>query len=466
MEFANADLGDLRLTKRLMRIADAAALKPDESLPARAGSIAQLEGTYRFLENPRVSGEAVLDAHTACTVDRVKSKGTALIVHDTTDFVFKGAEMREGLGWLNGDNGRQGFFGHFSFCISMEGEPLGTLGLHAWVRQGKPKGRPSRRTAQYDPDREHLRWQDSALLTSDLVRDKADVIHVMDREGDSYELFTMLLEYHQRFVVRLTHNRRLTPGRDTTEAKLFDSLSCAPLFMERWVWLSERFPYKRSKQRQCTFPNRAKRLARLQVRAQTIEVFGGSGGMAHVPESLKLQFVEVREAMPPTDEEPVVWRLITTEPIDTEEQVAAIVDIYCRRWLVEEFLKTLKSGCGYEKRQLESSKTLLVDLAIEIAVAWRLLLIRWLTHHKPDVPASHALNPVQLSVLKALSQSKGRTLSDEPAIGEAFLAMAALGGHIPNNGPPGWLVLRRGYATILNAEQTWNAMQATLSEKM
>lgn len=91
----------------------------------------------------------------------------------------------------------------------------------------------------------------------------------------------------------------------------------------------------------------------------------------------------MREPNPPEGEEPVVWRLVTTELIDTEEEVAAVVDAYRMRWLVEEFFKALKTGCRYQEHQLESAKTLLVLLAIETAVSWRMLLVRWLGPQHP-----------------------------------------------------------------------------------
>jgi hypothetical protein len=37
-----------------------------------------------------------------------------------------------------------------------------------------------------------------------------------------------------------------------------------------------------------------------------------------------------------------------------------------------------------------------------------------------------------------------------------MLGIAALGGHIPNNGPPGWLVLGRGLTRLLDAEVGWH----------
>jgi hypothetical protein len=86
----------------------------------------------------------------------------------------------------------------------------------------------------------------------------------------------------------------------------------------------------------------------------------------------------VREVETHGDEEPVEWTLVTTEPIDSPQAVERIVDAYRARWVIEEYLKVIKSGCAYEKRQLESFETLINALAIFIPIAWRLLLLRTL----------------------------------------------------------------------------------------
>jgi hypothetical protein len=39
-------------------------------------------------------------------------------------------------------------------------------------------------------------------------------------------------------------------------------------------------------------------------------------------------------------------------------------------------------------------------------------------------------------------------------------ALAALGGHLRSNGPPGWIVLGRAYDKLLVLEQGWAASQA------
>ena len=51
------------------------------------------------------------------------------------------------------------------------------------------------------------------------------------------------------------------------------------------------------------------------------------------------------EKNPPAGEAPLEWRLITTEPIASREQVVQILEWYRTRWLIEEFFKCLKTGC-------------------------------------------------------------------------------------------------------------------------
>jgi hypothetical protein len=174
-----------------------------------------------------------------------------------------------------------------------------------------------------------------------------------------------------------------------------------------------------------------------------------------LPATLAVHVVSVWEVAAPAGEEPVTWRLITTEPVDTVDQVLQIVDWYRTRWLIEEFFKALKTGCAYEKRQLESLATLLVALALLAPIAWQLLLLRHLARELPTHAATAVLTPRQVQILRALPA--GATLSPTPIMRETLLAVARLGGHLRQNGAPGWLVLGRGMQKLLWMEQGWVA---------
>jgi hypothetical protein len=459
-EFAGAKLGDKRRTKRLQQIVDSAARSPSSSLPVQAGSDGALEGTYRLLSNEHVEAADVLAAHVERTVDRAAASGTVLVIHDTTTFEFSGEVQREGLGPLRGKG--QGFFAHFSLAVGVDGQPLGTVALRAWTRSHEGKGgKRTIRELQDDDDRESLRWHDAVTEVGERLYGRATAIHVMDREADSFELFAHLLEGEQRFVVRLAQDRNLEvkARRQPKGPKLYKAMADADLFLERDVQLSRRTGKKRGPTSERIHPARAPRKARLHVRARPLRVARSQHLPHYLPDALELGFVEVTEPNPPPGETPVVWRLVTTEPIDTAEQVARVIDIYRQRWQVEEFFKALKTGCAFEKRQLESMQTLGVALAIFSSVAWRLLLLRWMERHASKQPATMVLTETQLAVLNAVRIREGRPLPQEPTGREVLLAIAALGGHIRNNGRPGWQVLGRGFDSLLLLELGWLAAQ-------
>jgi 4-hydroxy-L-threonine phosphate dehydrogenase PdxA len=116
----------------------------------------------------------------------------------------------------------------------------------------------------------------------------------------------------------------------------------------------------------------------------------------------------------------------------------------------------LKTGCQYERRQLESAHSLLNALAVLAQVAWRLLLLRHLARHSPNRPATDALTSKQIEVLHAVAK---RPIPERPTVKEAMLAVAGLGGHLPRNGDPGWLVLGRGMHDLLLLELGWRARE-------
>jgi hypothetical protein len=145
--------------------------------------------------------------------------------------------------------------------------------------------------------------------------------------------------------------------------------------------------------------------------------------------------------------------LVTTEPIETPEDIERVVDFYRARWLIEEFFKALESGCDFEGRQLETRAALLNALALFSAVAWRLLLLRSLAREHSDEPAEEALTEVQLKILRR--ESKRVALGASVTVREAYLAIAGLGGHLKRNGEPGWQTLGRGFEDLLQFERGW-----------
>lgn len=440
-EFSSVCLGDKRLEQRLSGIVRAMELSPAESLVEQAGDGAALEATYRFLTNDRVTPEAVLAGHVTKTVERASAHDSVLVVHDTTEFRFGGSKERTGLGRIS-TRKRNGFLAHYSICLSPNGEPLGCLELLAWSRLDEKK-RFKAKGSLRDPDRESLRWAESAQRASERLYGKSSPIHVMDREGDQFELFATLCEDDERFVVRLGHDRRLTKGRGRDgDPMLNESLASGPARFVREVKIGRRERESAGNKRH-VYPEREPRIAHLEIRAKRIALHRAHQHAEHLPNSLDLHFIEAREVDAPVDATPVIWRLVTTEPIDTNSQIGEVIDMYRKRWLIEEFFKAIKTGCRFESHQLENIRGLLIALSIESTIAWQILRLRYVARHHPDAPGAELLNEEQhhaLIRLRAVRGEAGQNLSVEDVIHE----LARLGAHLRNNGPPGWVVLKRG----------------------
>lgn len=212
-DFERADLGDARLTARLMKIADKVSRAPDKSFPDMIGSDGQLEAHYRFLNNPRFTSAAIMEAHFQKTCERVAAAGTVLCVEDTTEFAYGGSVRRKGLGRLQGQ--AQGFLAHCALAVAADGSrrPRGVLGLRPWVREGPRRSRKAngakKAGSDYakETDKESARWGQMVEETSARVGDRAALIHVMDREADAYPLRAQMVGGHHRFVVRLSKDR-------------------------------------------------------------------------------------------------------------------------------------------------------------------------------------------------------------------------------------------------------------------
>src|SRR5688572_30881728 len=135
-EFADADLGDVRRTRRLQRVAELAAQTPDVGFPQMVASDSELEGIYRLLSNEEVSPDEVLTPHIEATLSRAEDVRTCIVIHDTTAFEFGGHVRREGLGMLAGNGEQQGFFAHVSLAVVPDEArtPLGVCAIRRMRR--------------------------------------------------------------------------------------------------------------------------------------------------------------------------------------------------------------------------------------------------------------------------------------------------------------------------------------------
>lgn len=455
--FSSVNLGDPRRLARLKTTVCKLASAPQASLPQAMGSQAELEGAYRFVNSGHVTMEALNDAHARATAERAQTVGKVLAIHDTTSVECRHAEPAE-VGYLS--TGKTGFLFHYTLVVAMGSrEPLGIVNAEALFRERRPQRRKTRSRrlsggeTSKKKDRESLKWWRGFKRAAHCLGG-TEVIHVADREGDSYELFGRCIKESQSFIIRargLDRRARL----DGSEGPLPSLMKSVDGVLCKEVPLSTRKP-KTAPVAAKMHPPRAARIARLHFSAARVEIKRPNYVDRSLPEKLELNVVRVHEIDPPSNESPVEWLLFTTEPITTATDVETIVDAYRTRWLIEECNKALKTGCRYEERQFESRHALLTLLAMILPIACELLWLRSSARERPTSPASDVLTPLQIQILTVLGSRK---LGSTPTVRDALWAVAALGGHLKSNGEPGWQILHRGMAKLASYEEAWFAAQ-------
>jgi hypothetical protein len=450
---------DPRLVRRVKNVCDRLSAAPALGFPQALKTSSETEAFYRLLRNPRLKYSELVESHAAQTVGRMKPGQDVYVVHDTTEFAYETEDEREGLSRRSRKSAAQVFFAHVSLAVSLDAMPLGALAAECWGRTSPPRGNRKLSGTELSKlaHRESDRWWRQVEATAERIGDRAQAIHLMDREGDSYRIFSQMIAHGHRFVVRMARDRVVfvedPQTGDEEKLMLSEALNALPTRVTREVPLSRRRanPAPRGAK---SHPARVSRTAKLALSAGTIEL-NRPRYLNEEPEQLTVNIVYVHEVEPAPDATPVSWILITTEPINTVKNIEAIVDHYRGRWIIEEFFKALKTGCSFEERQLESFETLTKALALFFPIAWQMLVVRAVSRTDPGAPAESVVTPTQIKVLQHYQRQKMPLIS--PTALDALYAIAGLGGHLKNNGPPGWQTLAAGMRELTLMADAWDA---------
>ena len=119
------------------------------------------------------------------------------------------------------------------------------------------------------------------------------------------------------------------------------------------------------------------------------------------------------------------------------------------RWIVEEYHKGMKTGCGVEELQFTAVERLQPAIALLSAVALTLLDLRDASR-RDDAhtrPATTVISHDYVAVLTAWRYGEVRM---EVSVHDFYYALARLGGHQnrKHDKRPGWLVLWRGWVKL------------------
>jgi hypothetical protein len=450
-ELAEAALPDKRLARRLRRLLDQMSAAPGKPIPAACGDWAATKAAYRFFGNPRLTEHGVLGGHFAATAARVAAcEGPVLLLQDTTEFIYSRAQPGK-IGFTKTINGGRykagqpsvrtlcGVLMHSSLAVTLAGTPLGLTAVKFWTRT-KFKGtlalkRHINPTRMPIETKESYRWLENLRQSIALVGAPERCVHVGDRESDIYELFCTAQDLRTRFLVRVQTDR-LTEGpvdaapHDPAQ-RVFAKLAAVPwagrhrvtIDQEETIWLQVKF-----------------------VTINTLPPVGKQ--KRYIPQVLT--YIQALEENPPSDRDPIDWKLVTNLPVDDLSSAVEKLRWYALRWKMEVFHKVMKSGCRAEEVKLETADRLSKFLALIAVVSWRIFFVTMSARAKPDAPPESVLTSAEITAINRIDASRTRPRLQQPTLAAYLLQIAMLGGYLArkHDPPPGNMVVWRGMTRL------------------
>jgi hypothetical protein len=435
-EFGAVDLGDERLSRRLVTIARDFYARPQASIPQACQTRANAKATYRFFEHPTTHMDVLLSQHSIATVNRCKKESVILAAQDTTSLNYSAHPATIDLGCIGyrQESGGRGLLVHDTMAFTVEGVPLGLLDVQCWARNPEEFGKKKKRHTLPIEEKESNKWLKSyeKVAAAQRVCPETTFVSVGDREADIYELFSLTTAdpAAPKLLVRAEQDRTLTDDQGHLWQHL-ESMEVAGM---------QELHVPRQGSRQA-------RIAQLEVRFAEVELKPPQRKQKLAP--LRIWAVLAQESNMPENIKPLEWMLLTTCPVTNFDQAVERLGWYAKRWGIEVYHRTLKSGCKIEQRQLGHAERIEACLAVDMVVAWRIHYLTKLGRETPDVPCTVFFEDAEWKALTAYIKKDPSHSAEPPTLREATRMVASLGGFLGRkcDGEPGtkslWLGLQR-----------------------
>lgn len=408
-EFGGAPLGDKRLSQRLVEIGADKAEKPGCAYSGVAkGDWPKVKAYYRLIDKPddsAVTMANIILPHREQTIRRMKAEKTVLCVQDGSDLNYSSIDQCEGLGVIGTNQTgaiSSGLHLHSTLALTTEGLPLGVL--RAECTAPKPKSKKDKRPASAIPieEKKTFCWIEGVR---DCMGLKAQMPHtsianVMDREADFFEMFDdqRCTNSSVDLLVRAKHNSKTTEGH-----KLFETARQSPIQTRLKIKIP-RQSARPKKSKQKARPKRSARTAEVSVRYVQVKL--NPPPYYKDKDPIVIWVIHVEEDSPPVGTEPLEWFLLTTIDIKSADDAVNCVEWYCLRWRIEDWHRVLKSGCGVEDMAHKTAERLKRAIAINLVIAWRIMLMTLLGRETPELPPEVLFSDLEIEVLKTYAKKK------------------------------------------------------------
>jgi len=434
-EWGRAPLGDARLVERLVTLGRDRYTQPQASIPQTCGSRAKTKAAYRFFDHKKATLQNILTPHIESTTRRIAEEKIVLAFQDSSSLNYSTHPATENLGPIGSSpEGIVGLMLHATLAVNPAGTPLGLIDAQCWARKPEEYGKKAKRHSLPITEKESNKWLKSFSAAASIAKScpETTVVSVGDREADIYELFSLADRTPNAplLLVRARHDRELA----AEQGHLLEHLRQCPEAGIQELVIPRR-------------GNRPARTARLSVRHSKVMLAVPKRNADAKPLSIRAIIASEEDA--PEGVEPLKWVLLTTAPTENFADACERLAWYAKRWTIEIFFRTLKSGCLIENRQLGSANRLEACLAIDLVVAWRIHHLTKLGRETPDVPCSVYFEEAVWKALVTFVTKNPTPASKPPTLREAIRIVAVLGGFLgrKSDGEPGtqtlWLGLQR-----------------------
>lgn len=408
-EFGGAPLGDARLKKRLVDIAATKGESPGRAFSGAVnGDWPATKAYYRLIDKPEdsaVSMPNIMEPHRRRTVRRMMSQDTVLCIQDGSELNYTNLDQCRGLGVLKANQTgakTKGMNLHSTFTVSTNGLPLGILKSQCISPKEKDVNDKRNPSAIPIEEKKTFVWiehhRDLVELSKEMPQTR--LVDVCDREADFFELFD-----EQRrnpgvdLLVRASHNRKIKQE----PFKLFTAVRKTPVQGRVRVPIpKESARPKKSKQK--VRKARPARWADCAIRIFHLELPAPEHCGDREP--VNLCVVHALEENPPLGTDPVEWFLLTTMKITSCADAEQCLRWYTLRWRIEDWHRVLKSGCRIDDLANETAERLRRAIAINLVIAWRIMLMTLLGRETPELPAEVLFSDIELRTLKAYAKKK------------------------------------------------------------
>lgn len=438
-ETTGSHFGDTRLNARFAKVVDTLSLQPNESIAYTNESWADTYGAYRFLENDKVTADAILAGHRQSSIERIKQHSVVLIPQDTTFLNMSTDKASKHFGTLRSKESDLPLL-HLSIAITPQQVNLGVIDMTLWQRDNNDAMDKKHPDCLPIEEKESYRWIQHYQKACDIQHECQDtiVVSIADREGDIHEWFQYAEERPDNeqaaFLVRAKQNRSLLIEGKEESVLLWDYLSHQQVAKRLLIDVPER-------------KERPARVAAVSLRFAEIEPQGRRPHLYPV----RLCAIYAKEKNPPTGEKGIEWMFITNLNITTASQAETMVHWYSSRWTIEVFNHIIKSGCQVEANRFRTDQRRENCIAIYLIIAWRIHTITMKARQDKDEPCTVIFSDEEWTVVWSVFMRKSLP-EKPPTVHELTIMLATLGGFLGRkcDGEPGVKSIWRGYSKLLN----------------